>query len=112
METDYKNNIGKRLKYAREKKGLQQKFVAQKLGVVSATLSRIEAGLHEPDSEKIKLLCELYEVSPQWVLFGGELHDKEMTLTERELKLLSLYNQLSDEAKQWLFDTLEIIKLK
>lgn len=106
-----KKEIGQRLKYAREKKGLQQKYVAKLLGVHNGTLSRIELGFHEPDAEKLKILSEVYEVRPEWILFGEE-SEGQKKLTEPELKVLTLFNQLSDEGKLWLIQTIEILKRK
>lgn len=106
---DRKKEIGQRLKYAREKKGLQQKYVAKLLGVHNGTLSRIELGFHEPDAEKLKILSEVYEVSPEWILFGENKND-HLKLTEPELKVLTLFNSLSDEGKSWLLNTIEFMK--
>lgn len=105
----HKKDIGNRIRFARERKGLQQKYVAKKLGIHAATLSKIELGFHEPDSQKIKIMADLYEVTPEWILFGEEAEGQEK-LTEPELKVLTLFNQLSDEGKLWLIQTIEMIK--
>lgn len=106
-----KQEIGQRLRFARERKGLQQKYVAKKLGIHNTTLSKMELGFHEPDSEKLVIFSELYGVKPEWILFGDEKFvDNE--LTEQEVKVLALFNSLSDEGRKWLLDTIQMLRKK
>jgi len=60
--------ISKRLKELREEKGYLQKFVADKIGVRSNTLSGYENGTRSPDPDLILKLAELYEVSTDYLL--------------------------------------------
>lgn len=106
---DHKKDIGNRLRFARERKGLQQKYIAKKLGIHFSTYSKMELGFHEPDSEKIKILSEVYEVTPEWILFGEDKNSGKK-LNESELEVLTLFNQLSDEGKAWLLDTIKMVK--
>lgn len=105
---DHKKEIGNRLKYLRERKGLQQKFVAKKLNIHNATLSKMELGLHEPDSVKLRIMAELYETTPEWILYGDNKNGQ--VLSELELKLLTLFNSLSEEGKAWLIQSVELLK--
>src|SRR5699024_11605694 len=56
------------LKELREEKGYLQKFVADKIGVRSNTLSGYENGTRSPDPEMILKLAELYDVSTDYLL--------------------------------------------
>ena len=61
--------LGKRLKELREKRGYLQKYVADKIGVKSNTLSGYENGTRTPDPEIIKNLAVMYDVTIDY-LFG------------------------------------------
>ena len=108
----YKKDIGMRLRFSRERKGYQQQFIAKKIGVHGTTLSKIELGINEPDSEKLKLLCEIYEVNPLWILYGEDYEKVNFDLTEQEQDILALFNTLSDEGKKWFLDTIQMLKKK
>jgi|SRR5690625_1411105 len=60
--------ISRKLKELREEKGYLQKFVANKIGVRSNTLSGYENGTRSPDPEMILKLAELYDVSTDCLL--------------------------------------------
>ncbi|UGB31666.1 helix-turn-helix domain-containing protein [Metabacillus sp. B2-18] len=60
--------MGKRLRYLRDKKGLSQKFVAEKIGVKNNTLSGYEAGDREPSSEILAKLAQFYEVTTDYLI--------------------------------------------
>lgn len=62
------NTLSKRLKELRESKGYLQKFVADKIGVRSNTLSGYENGTRSPDPEMIVSLAKLYNVSTDYLL--------------------------------------------
>lgn len=60
--------IGERIKYLREAKGLTQKDVATKLGLESAAVSKYELNLREPNIEALKKLSEIFDVSTDFLL--------------------------------------------
>ncbi len=60
--------IGERIKYLREAKGLTQKDVATKLGLESATVSKYELNLREPNIEALKKLSKIFGVSTDFLL--------------------------------------------
>jgi HTH-type transcriptional regulator, competence development regulator len=60
--------LGKRLKYTREKKGLAQKFVAERIGIKNNTLSGYESGRREPDSDTLRKLAQFYEVTTDYLI--------------------------------------------
>lgn len=70
--------MGKRLKYLREKSGLQQKFVADKIGVKNNTLSGYESGNREPDSETLTRLADFYGVTTDYLLGRNEKKEAEL----------------------------------
>ena len=83
-----KKDIGKRLKFARERKGLKQNRIAKTLGVHNSTLSKYESGERELDNETLVKLSELYEVSPQWIITGEDQEVKEKNNAETTIQLI------------------------
>lgn len=54
--------IGQRMKEIRLSRGIQQKFMAEKLGVNISTYCNYESGIREPDFEVIKAFSECLSV--------------------------------------------------
>ena len=75
--------LPKRLKELGEAKGYLQKYVADKIGVKSNTLSGYENGTRSPDPEMIVKLAELYNVTTDYLL--GKSDDPNKT-EEEELE--------------------------
>src|SRR5690606_23752258 len=98
-----KNGLGNRLRKAREKSRLTQKYVADKIGIHNSTLGKYELGEREPDLEIIKQLAEIYDVYPVWLILGPEsennrgsarLNDLNTTiqLIEEEARKMGLHS--------------------
>ena len=63
-------NIGEKLYELRKEKHLSQEEVAEKLDVTRQTISKWETNQSTPDFDKIKPLCELYEITADELLTG------------------------------------------
>ena len=59
---------GERLKKARKQKKLTLVNVGMKLNITHATISRYENEKLEPNLDVLKSLCELYNVSSDYIL--------------------------------------------
>ncbi|BCC50910.1 MULTISPECIES: helix-turn-helix domain-containing protein [Bacillaceae] len=68
-------DYGERLKKLREKIGLTQKFVAEKIGVKNNTLSSYESAKRQPDFHTLKKLADLYEVPIDYIITGNEFNN-------------------------------------
>lgn len=64
------NNIGNKLTKLRKEHHLSQEEAAEKLGVTRQTISKWETEESKPDFDKINLICDLYNVTPN-ELFGS-----------------------------------------
>lgn len=62
--------LGNRLKEAREKKRYTQLEVATKLGISNGTLSGYERDYRDPDTDTLRRLASLYEVTTDWLMTG------------------------------------------
>lgn len=76
-------SLGKRLKYEREKRNWSQKFVAEKIGITNTVLSNYERDYRDPDTETLRKLAELYDVSIDYLL-DRPLNTQNNSLTEIE----------------------------
>jgi transcriptional regulator with XRE-family HTH domain len=64
--------IGQRIKRMRKEKNLTQQEVADYLNVKRPNLSRIETGEVTPTLKHILRLCELFQVSIQFLILGKQ----------------------------------------
>ena len=79
-------NIGEQLYELRKGKNLSQEEVADKLNVTRQTISKWETNQSTPDFDKIKPLCELYEITADELLTGEKKEKKEQPLNKQEIK--------------------------
>ena len=88
--------LGDKIKLYRENKNMTQSEVAEMLGVKSATISKYEAGLLEPNIESLKKLAELYEVSIDELLKEDDFDISKINILEvlREQKNMKLKGNL------------------
>lgn len=63
-----KEELGRRIREAREDNGLTQCDVAKALSISQSSYSRMEAGLIAPDCAQIRVLSGLHGVSILWLL--------------------------------------------
>ncbi len=61
-------SLGSRLKKERERRNWSQIFVAEKIGITNAVLSNYERNYRDPDTETLKKLALLYEVTTDYLL--------------------------------------------
>lgn len=76
-------SLGKRLKMERVKRNWSQKYVAEKIGITNTVLSNYERDYRDPDTETLKKLADLYEVSVDYLL-GRNPSNKLPELTPRD----------------------------
>lgn len=80
-------SLGERLIELRKGKHLSQEEVADKLNVTRQTVSKWELDQSTPDFDKIKPLCDLYEISTDELINGNkkEKHNDNELNTEEEI---------------------------
>ena len=89
--------FGSRLKDAREKKKLTQTDLTDRLSYVqnNASVSAYEKGKQYPAMDTIEELCEILDVSADWLLFGKEYEPQPLQSNkERIFLFLSLMEEL------------------
>lgn len=79
-------SLGEKLLDLRKKAGLSQEEVADKLGVSRQTVSKWETDQTVPELIKAKLLCQLYNISYDYLIsgspLGGDVTSIEMIVDE------------------------------
>lgn len=76
--------LGERLKKARNNKGLTQIEAAKKLGVTNGALSGYERNYRDPDTNMLKEMAELYEVSLDYLVGNKISNNNEIVLSEKD----------------------------
>lgn len=89
-------SLGKKLKAEREKRKWSQKFVAEKTGITNTVLSNYERDYRDPDTDTLKRLADLYEVTTDFLLGRSDnpneqkkvsVAGQQINLTPDELKI-------------------------
>lgn len=79
--TGLKYEIGNRIRKYRENRGLNQKELAQLIGVSNSRVSNWEQGINRPDADILVDICKSLNVSPSELLdvrlSSDELNDQE-----------------------------------
>jgi transcriptional regulator with XRE-family HTH domain len=81
--------IGNRLKLLRKQHNLTQRQIADFLEISQSLYARIEAGDRNPKLSKLTKLCDLYNVSEEYIVYG-EGKPTEDTLVFKGSKGLDL----------------------
>lgn len=68
--TSKHKDIGKRLKWARERGEMTIRDVAVRAGVASSAVTEIEQGSRVPKADTLERLAAALQVAPCWLVFG------------------------------------------
>ena len=88
--------VGQRVKYYREKLGMEQMALAEMLGVKSNAISNWEHGRTRPDLNQIPKICKALGIG-FYELFG--IDDPLRTFTAKERAIIADYRYLNDQNK-------------
>lgn len=101
------NSFGENLQRIRKEKKITQQELATRLNITKNTISNWETNLTQPSIEQIKLLCEMFEITPN-ELYGSNKETKEIslslgtvTLEEMEylLEQLKIFRKMKNKEK-------------
>jgi len=82
--------IGSRIRYYREAKGLTQKQLADLIGVTNSRVSNWEQCVNRPDVDLLASICKALDVSPSEIL---DVHLSTDELTDHERRLILAYRE-------------------
>lgn len=89
----FKGHIGTRIRYYRQKAGLNQTSLARKAKVNQGYLSEIERGRRNPSPGSIKAIAIALDVPPAVLIGPGPDHDAPQPLLMRDLPLYAAIPQ-------------------
>ena len=97
-------NVGKRLKNLREKYKFSLEEVARKIKPSVGTISRYENNERKINSESLIKLSNLYNVSPEYILYGTEKDYNDL-----ESNIVSFFKKenINIEEKEELFNKIQ-----
>ena len=78
-------DLGSKIYELRKKQGFSQEQLAESLGVSRQAVSKWETGQAIPELDKVILLCDLFQISSDWLL-GREDYAKQAKCVENEIK--------------------------
>lgn len=112
------NTIGERLRSARKIMRLTQSDAAYLAGVPQSTISTYEADRSTPMAKQLTALCELYQVSPSYIMTGsfptsGEnSFDKsvEKELSPQTTRLINTVRNMEEDQISLVVDLAEAVK--
>jgi SOS-response transcriptional repressor LexA len=84
----FRGHVGQRIRYFREKIGLNQTALARKANVNQGFLSEIERGRRRPSPSSLQAIAVALDVPPAVLIGEGLDHDSPQPLDTRELPLL------------------------
>jgi transcriptional regulator with XRE-family HTH domain len=98
-------SINNRITTLRKQIGLNQTKFAQKIGVTSQLINKIELGKAKLTEPNIRLICFIFGVNEKWLKEGkGEMLDDEAMISQDDKRLLELFRKLSPRAQKMLTD--------
>ena len=94
-----------RLAQLRNKKGISQYEIANRLGIARTTYSGYENGSREPDIEMMNKLANFFDVSVHWLVTGSEKN-----LSEEDEMLIEEFSKLNEEDQVYILDLIKRLK--
>lgn len=101
-----------RIKRLREKAGLSQKALAEKIGVSQQSINKYENHNIEPDIETLIRIADVFDTSVDYLIGHSEIDHKieslqTCDLNEEELCLLDRFRPLENRQRQSVLSLLE-----
>ena len=85
---DIKRAVGKRIKLVRQRNGLTQDQLAERVGLSPKYISGIERGVENPTMDNLIRLAKVLEVEPYDLFLFGESEENEKALRKGLEKML------------------------
>ena len=81
--------LGEKIVYFRDKRGLTQKALAERMGITPTRLNYWEKDKREPDVKMLNLLCKTLEIDPK-ALLSDEETEKAPAPSEDSTRAISI----------------------
>ena len=116
------NDLGDRIRQIRKLNNLSMDSFGEKVGISKVSVSRIEAGINNPSTQTIMLICREFGLNEEWLKTGeGEMYcevsqEEEIAqivntlLAEKpksfRMKLVHYISQMTDEELEYFHEFL------
>lgn len=101
--SELNKEIGRRIKIARDRKGMSLENIASEIGVARSTVQRYEAGkIEKPKIPVVHAIANVLEVNPSWLIGVAENPSPAATAekaTIDETALLKIFRSLNRDGK-------------
>lgn len=110
-------DIGSRIRWIRERRGMTQKELAEKVGINQSVFNRIELGDRKVRDDELKRIAEVLDEKTDYLLGKDTEHgrnkvDAESTISRINEQASKLGYRVNDpEFLEILFDAIEIIRV-
>lgn len=107
--------LGKRLNYARRKKGYTQDSLAESIGVSRGVIFNLEKDKTTPQTIVINAICRTLGINKNWITDGaGEMEDKNDLIQSSKIlaELYDVAKELTEDEQLFLLDTVKAVKLR
>ncbi|AWX31803.1 helix-turn-helix domain-containing protein [Methanosphaera sp. BMS] len=84
------DSMGMRIKYLRQKHNFTQREVGEFLDISQSLLAKVESNERNLDITKILKLCDLFNVSEEYLIFGKGNYDKNTIAFRKDNKSINL----------------------
>lgn len=109
-------SFGSRFKAAREKMGLSQQKIADKLNVTDGTISNYEKGVAYPRWDTINKICDILNVDPNYLFWDDISEDLKIKLSNKDIlcnseikALTNHYNNLNERGQKMLKEYIRLL---
>lgn len=109
-----KLTIGDRVRWLMEKRGVKQVELAAKIGITQAGVSNIvTSAARKPSAPTLMRLAEELGCNPNWILTGkGDPFGWAPVTSEKKVRLLNLFDAMTDESRNALLAVAESMRSK
>ena len=98
--------------------GMTQKCFSEMTGIRQSTISEWKAKKTNPAADKIMIICEALQVTPEWLLTGAEVKGKRRRQVDRIFvdrdtdvgSIIMEYSRLDERRKSRLLGYLDALK--
>jgi len=105
--------IANRIKRLRQERGWSQAQLGQRLGVHQKQISGYERGVHVPSADMLAKISEVFDVSLDYLILGGQTGGRRLEVGDRELlRQMEEIDKLPEEEKSAIKTVLETFILK
>jgi len=109
---NFYSSIGALIKYEREKKGISQEIIGNKLNLTRASIINLEKGRHRPSIYQLLLIAEILQIDYTQLIpinTNQDIKPKKEILDDIE-KAISDQDKLNKATKETVFNFLNSIK--